>query len=256
MFANSEFKKSITFVNGQAFYGGTRLFVTICNSSCTNLIPRCNELLIFDVNWNFISARSLPYCLGGLMAIKIGNDLVYYGSVAGVVKLDENFNELNHYIQSNYYDFGDMYFNTSNNRLYCTIPEKFNGLLVFDQDLVFIRQLRVGYDNLMSIAEFKNKLYAASTTGIIWILENENILSSFQTLSFRPINKIAFDVFGQLSFTNFDEDMHVYDYNGNYLNISTKCPARRAFYGGMDSNGNLIFQGYNGILFMEFKTIQ
>ena len=76
--------------------------------------------------------------------------------------------------------------------------------------------------------------------------EYENILSSFQTLSFRPISKIAFDVFGQLSFTNYDGWMHVYDYNGNYLSIYLIGPAPGGFY-GMDLNGDLIFTGFNGI---------
>ena len=78
------------------------------------------------------------------------------------MKLDKNFNELNYYIHSDFV-FGDMYFNISNNRLYCTMPENFNGLYVFDPDLTFIKLLRIGNDALMTLAEFNNKLYARST---------------------------------------------------------------------------------------------
>ncbi len=184
-----------------------------------------------------------------LIAIKSGNDFVYYGCTYwtyGIVKLDKNFNELNHYFHTDLV-FGDMYFNVSNNRLYCVIPENFNGLYVFDQDLTFIKQIRIGNDALMTVVEFNNKLYAGSTIGKVWVLENEIIINSFQTLSGSPIHRIGFDTLGHFAFTSYyNEHMYVYDYNGNYSNIFLKTPGFGSFY-GMDLNGNLIFFGSNGI---------
>ena len=253
MFTNSKVKKSITVINGQAVGSGCVFsFVTLCNTSCTYLIPTsCDKLLRFDMNWNFIDSTTLPYCIFGLTVVKSGNDFVYYGSTFGVVKLDKNFNELSYYFQSTF-AFADPYFNVSNNRLYCTIKEVFNGLYVFDQDLTFIKQLRIGDDALMTVVEFNNKLYAGSTTGKIWVLENEIIVNSFQTLVDRPIHKLGFDTLGQFTFTNYDQDMFVYNYNGNYLSITLKSPAYGSF-GGMDLSGNLIFFCNNGIFIYGIK---
>jgi hypothetical protein len=104
-----------------------------------------------------------------------------------------------------------MFLNISINRLYCTIPENFNGLYVFDQYLTFIKQLRIGNNALINVVEFNNKLYAATTIGNTFVIENEIIVNSFQTLSNRPISSIGFDKLGQFAFTNYYGNTYVYD---------------------------------------------
>jgi hypothetical protein len=79
MFQNSEVKISRTVINGQKLeYSGS--LISLCNTNCTYLIPYCTSLYKFDINWNFIdSYTNLPYCFVRLIAIKSGNDYVYYG---------------------------------------------------------------------------------------------------------------------------------------------------------------------------------
>ena len=216
--------------------------MTYCSNG-NNYVLDNSAIHQYDQNWNYIGDIFWNQALT-LISVLENNTRIYFISCNnGLYKLDSNFSIINAYVDSQWsYRYNSrLCFNTAINHLIATSSK---GLVIFDYFLTLIKYFEL---QATDIEEYNGTVYVSTPTGVVWILINEMITSSFNTTC-SSIKSLLIDPFGYIAVLCTSNEIHVYSSNGTFTsNVSMTNLLLNPIDMGFDSKGNLVITDLNGV---------
>ena len=227
----------------------------MCTSNCSYIVSDSfnNRLVKFDQKWNKVSVSYAYFLIPqALLSVDYNKNktvyLVYYNAICA---LDSDLNVLKTYRFTDYYqDYGRMnglYYNNQTDHLLVT-SETTYGFFIFTLDLEFMNFYSFTNSTTTAITGNNGLLCVATSDGSIWVLKNETLSYTFQTLC-TSIKRLKIDngYILVLCSTNY---VYFYAIDAVYISaqdviFTWKSPITSTVDFGFDATGNLVVVGSN-----------
>ena len=186
----TQFKgNSFGWLNGFGFYSSinTTYYVTDYHAG---------KVYILNDNWSYASFKTFT---NPAYMITVGTSLYLTGD-SNIWKLDKDLNTLCQYVATRDPFYNGLYYNSTNNLLYVA-PYYLTVIHIFDLNLNFSHSFSILTYNPWSITGYNNQLYIGTNTGLILVIQNENILNQFNGCGGNSVllNSILFDDYGYMA---------------------------------------------------------
>ena len=161
---------------------------------------------MFSSNWVYLSYASSIRQPCNL--IGIGSNL-YITSDYGIYKTDFNINIISQYL--NYVNYRGVAYNSTSKYIYSAVFANNQGrrVDVFDLDLNLKISIPVSL-SIYSIVMYNNSFYIGSTSGVILVMVDNNIIDSFNACN-DFISSIFFDEYGNFAATGTWYSVYVFN---------------------------------------------
>ena len=199
------------------------------------------KVVIFNQYWVYqsykaLNALSYPYDLrlvGAYFYIS-ANDFFY--------RTDAAFN-----VQNPSYSYANaiyrqIYYDSANSKFY-VVANNLNQIHVFNTLCSFLQAISLSY-SAYGINYYNGKLYVSLTfPNQVLIIQNGVVSSQFTVSQCNSnlITAIAVDSYGYLALScSLDNQIFVYDYNGNYQNIALTSTTNMLYNTNIDASGRYV----------------
>ena len=230
-------RSTITSFNGSSF-SFLAGFGTFHSVNISYYISDSGSAIVYKLSdtWEYVAQNYFP---SPKMILAISNNL-YISAESNIFKTDNNLNVLSQYNASDTFYQG-FYYNPADNLIYVASSLS-NAIHVFDLNLSFNSSISTSTYSPFSIAGYNSQLYVGTETGLIVVIVNRTILTSFDGClgSSNIIRSILFDQFGYFASTCEDSNkLYLYTSNGTYTGKSLETPFYAEFI-QFDSVGRFV----------------
>ena len=221
------------------------------NSSNYILRSFIGQVEEYDQNWNLINIHPIP--AERMISIVINNTRIFYAiSYNAIYKRDSNLNILKELYFGNQF-FSGICFNIVTNHI-LVVSNGYNyeqsELAIVDPYLTIIKNFSFpDNSSFTDIEAYNGIVYVATKNGVIWVLINEKISTSFITFC-SSIQSLLIDPYGYIAVLCSTNEIYVYSPIGTYMNVAlvdlvsfVLDPLDMSF----DLYGNLAITGSNGV---------
>ncbi len=195
-------------------------------------------IFVFDENWNYVLNKSS--FLSVVYMIPEGN----YFYITGDLNIWKTDHQLNVLLQYNSTEsspsYRGLYYSSTNDLIYVA-PYSLQMIHVFNLNLTLNDTISITPYKPHSINEHNNELYVGTANGTILVIVNKQIINQFNGCNQQIviIFSIIFDDNNNMATSCANNQLHLYNTSGNYLNKS--IPAVSSVrYIGLDSKSRLV----------------
>ena len=195
----------------------------------------------FDHNWNY-SSSTQPYSFPNVKnMIAAGNDFIITGESSIWKTNSELIVLVKRNISSDLRNNG-IFYNGMNSLIYAAASYDYS-IKIFDLNLTFINNISTQSHWPYSISGYNDQLFVGTYSGIILIIEDNQIISdTFKGCNgneFR-IYKILFDELGFMATACSDDNLYLYTINGTYKNKFISMMKYGIYLIGIDFSSGLV----------------
>ena len=234
-------------------------FIAVCTFNCSYFAWNYGFGFVkFDKNWSILNQSYFFLEPQAMLSVDFSNTkILYVANLNGIYSLDINLNVLktfqfyqnfqyyNQYYQ-NYpsYQYGTnaIYYNNITDHILFAVA---GGIIFFSPDLEFLSFYYIANSAITGITGYKGLIFV-SAAGSIWVLKNETISYTFQSLC-SQIKKLESDQFGYIAVVCKTNTIYLYFTNGTYAGVGWTSPFSSTVDVGFDANGNLVIAANGGI---------